>query len=99
MDTATFSSREFTRDVAAAKRATVDGPVFVTDRGRAAFVPLKIEDYHRLSGRQGATLRDIMEAIAASSSLQSQVGSKRPRDVRRPQAANSDGRNTEFWVR
>jgi len=30
----TFSSRDFTRDVSAAKRAAADGPVFITDRGR-----------------------------------------------------------------
>ena len=29
----TISSREFTRDIAAAKRATNDGPVFITHRG------------------------------------------------------------------
>ena len=30
----TFLSRDFTRDVLAAKRAAVDGPVFITDRGQ-----------------------------------------------------------------
>jgi hypothetical protein len=62
--TTTFSSRDFTRDVSAAKRATAKGPVFVTDRGRPAFALLKIEDYHRLSGHpQGGTLLDLMSAI------------------------------------
>ena len=42
MTTTTLSSRHFTRDVAAAKRATADGPVFVTDRGRPAFALLNI---------------------------------------------------------
>ena len=32
--TATFTAREFNRDVSAAKRAAADGPVIVTDRGR-----------------------------------------------------------------
>ena len=41
----TFSSRDFARDVSAAKRATADGPVFITDRGLPSFVFLKIEDY------------------------------------------------------
>lgn len=63
MATTTFSSRDFTRDVAAAKRATADGPVFVTDRGRPAFALLKIEDYYRLSGHEDASLLDIMAAI------------------------------------
>ena len=47
----TFSSREFTRDVSAAKRAAVDGPVFITDRGKPAYALLSIEQYHRLSGK------------------------------------------------
>ena len=41
----TFSSRDFARDVSAAKRAAADGPVFITDRGRPAFALLKIDDY------------------------------------------------------
>jgi hypothetical protein len=36
----TYSSRNFTRDVGAAKRAAADGPVFITDRGRPAFALL-----------------------------------------------------------
>ena len=54
--TTTFSSRDFTRDVSAAKRAAADGPVFVTDRGRPAFAMLKIEDYYQLSGQKDASL-------------------------------------------
>ena len=59
----TYSSRAFTRDVGAAKRATADGPVFITSRGRPAFALLKIEDYHRLAGQQAASLLDVMNAI------------------------------------
>ncbi|MCE2915183.1 MAG: type II toxin-antitoxin system prevent-host-death family antitoxin [Rubrivivax sp.] len=59
----TYSSRDFTRDVGAAKRAAADGPVFITSRGRPAFALLKIEDYHRLAGQQGASLLDVMDAI------------------------------------
>ncbi|WP_342132253.1 type II toxin-antitoxin system prevent-host-death family antitoxin [Hydrogenophaga sp. OTU3427] len=59
----TFSSRDFTRDVSAAKRAAADGPVFITDRGRPAFALLKIEDYHRMAGHQAASLLDVMDGI------------------------------------
>ena len=59
----TYSSRAFARDVGAAKRATAAGPVFITDRGRPAFVLLKIEDYYRLAGEQEASLLDVMDAI------------------------------------
>jgi hypothetical protein len=59
-----FSSWNFTRDVGPAKRAAVNGPVFITDRGRPAFALLKIEDYYRLAGQQEASLLDVMDAIA-----------------------------------
>lgn len=59
----TFSSRDFTRDVSAAKRAAVDGPVFITDRGRPAFALLKIDDYYRMAGQNGPSLLDVMDAI------------------------------------
>lgn len=59
----TFSSRDFTRDVSAAKRAAVDGPVFITDRGRPAFALLKIDDYYRMSGQSGPSLLELMDGI------------------------------------
>jgi len=49
----TFSSREFSQDAGRAKKATTLGPVFITDRGRAAHVLLTIEDYQRLAGVMG----------------------------------------------
>ena len=63
MSVHTFSSRDFTRDVSAAKRAAAAGPVFITDRGRPAFALLKIEDYYHLEGQQGLSLLDVMDAI------------------------------------
>lgn len=59
----TFSSRNFTRDVSAAKRAAADGPVFITDRGRPAFALLKIADYYRITGHGDTTLLDVMDGI------------------------------------
>ena len=59
----TFSSRDFTRDVSAAKRAAVNGPVFITDRGQPAFALLNIDDYHRLAGQGERSLLDVMDAI------------------------------------
>lgn len=53
----TFSSRDFTRDVSAAERAAVEGPVFISDRGRPAFALLKIEDYYRLNTNVISELR------------------------------------------
>ena len=47
----TISSREFTRDIAGAKRAADQGPVFITDRGEPSYALLKIDDYYRLAGQ------------------------------------------------
>ena len=59
----TFSSRDFTRDVSAAKRAAVDGPVFITVRGRPAFALLKIDDYYRMAGKATPSLLEVMDNI------------------------------------
>ena len=59
----TFSSRDFARDVSAAKRAAIDFPVFITDHGRPAFVLLKIEDYYRINDQSKLSLLDVMDGI------------------------------------
>lgn len=48
----TITSREFNRDVSAAKRAAEQGPVLITDHGRPSHVLLTADQYDRLSGRQ-----------------------------------------------
>ena len=58
----TFSSRDFTRDVGAAKRAAAEGPVFITDRGRPAFALLRIEDYYKITGEQWCSLLALMDS-------------------------------------
>ncbi|HEY0413513.1 MAG TPA: type II toxin-antitoxin system Phd/YefM family antitoxin [Allosphingosinicella sp.] len=59
MSITTLSSREFNQDASRAKKATQNGPVFITDRGRPAHVLLKIEDYRRLVGG-GKSLLDAL---------------------------------------
>ncbi len=44
-----ITSREFNRDVSAAKRAAQHGPVTITDHGRPSHVLLSAEEYDRLS--------------------------------------------------
>ena len=66
----TFSSRDFTRDVSAAKRAAVEGPVFITDRGRPAFALLKIEDYYRIVGQGEPTFLSVMDGIAGAGGIE-----------------------------
>jgi len=46
----TVSSREFNQDTSGAKKAALEGPVFITDRGRPAYVLVTIEDYQKLAG-------------------------------------------------
>jgi prevent-host-death family protein len=53
----TLSSREFNQDTGRAKKASLEGPVFITDRGRPAHVLLSIEAYRRLAGA-GSSIAD-----------------------------------------
>lgn len=59
MSVTTLSSRELNQDLGRAKRAALEGPVFITDRGRPAHVLLSIEEYRRLTG-QGRSLVDAL---------------------------------------
>ena len=47
----TITSREFNRDVSAAKRAAESGPGTITDHGRRSHVLLTAADYDRLTGK------------------------------------------------
>ena len=60
MPITTLSSREFNQDTGRAKKAAAEGPVFITDRGRAAHVLLSIDDYRRLAGQR----RNIADLLA-----------------------------------
>lgn len=60
MTITTLSSRELNQDVTKAKKASKNGPVFITDRGRPAHVLLSFEDYQRLARQR----RNIADALA-----------------------------------
>jgi prevent-host-death family protein len=66
----TYSSREFTRDVGAAKRAAAQGPVVITDRGRPAFALLKIQDYYELTGKKEVSLLELMDGIVGGGDVE-----------------------------
>jgi hypothetical protein len=70
MSVHTFSSRDFTRDVSSAKRATAEGPVFITDRGRPAYALLKIDDYYRMFGQGEPSLLAVMDDIAGGDGIE-----------------------------
>ena len=65
MTITTLTSREFNQDTSRAKKATRNGPVFITDRGRPAHVLLAIEDYERLgdSGNSIINLLSMPESV------------------------------------
>ena len=47
-----LSSREFNHDVGRAKRAALEGAVFITDRGRPSHVLLSVEAYRKLLAKE-----------------------------------------------
>ncbi len=59
MTTTILSSREFNQDTGKAKKAALQGPVFITDRGKASYVLLTVGDYRKLSGAR-ANIADLL---------------------------------------
>ena len=63
--TAHFTAREFNQDASRVKRASKDGPVFITDRGKPAHVLMTVAAYERLKQRQAELpLVAFMESLA-----------------------------------
>ncbi len=60
MASTTISSRELNQDISKAMKAAINGPVFITDRGRPAYVLLSIDEYHRITAQH----RNIADALA-----------------------------------
>lgn len=84
MATITFSSREFNQRASEAKKAASQGPVFITDRGRPAYVLLTIEDYRALT----ATRQDIATLLAMPDLADFELSIAPRRDL--PKAADLD---------
>ena len=66
MKITTFSSREFNQDIGLAKRASMSGPVFITDRGKVAHVFLTIDEYQALTDDHESILETISMPEAAA---------------------------------
>jgi prevent-host-death family protein len=60
----TMTSREFNQSASEAKKASLKGPVFITDRGKPSHVLLSIDEYRKLTG--GMTT--LAEALAQEDS-------------------------------
>ncbi len=80
MTITTLSSRELNQDVTRAKKASKDGPVFITDRGKPSHVLLSIEEYRRLAG----TRRNIVEALSMPGLADIDLDHAKPLDMPRP---------------
>jgi PHD/YefM family antitoxin component YafN of YafNO toxin-antitoxin module len=63
MTITTLTSRELNQDVTRAKKAAQRGPVFITDRGKAAHVLLSMNEYQRITEQR----RNIADSLAMPS--------------------------------
>ncbi len=59
MTITTLSSRVFNQEVAKAKQAAKDGPVFITDRGEQTHVLLNVQEYRKIIDKE-RTLSEIL---------------------------------------
>jgi prevent-host-death family protein len=48
----TLSSREFNQDTGRAKREAINGPVYITDRGKPSHVLLSYDEYKAITTKQ-----------------------------------------------
>lgn len=48
----TFTSREFNQDTGRAKKDALNGPVFITDRGKPSYVLMTYEQYNLIVNKQ-----------------------------------------------
>jgi prevent-host-death family protein len=56
-----WTSRDFNQNSSGAKNAAQKGPVFITDRGRPAYVLMAIEEYERITGQ--VSLLDVLAQV------------------------------------
>ncbi|MDR1187999.1 MAG: type II toxin-antitoxin system prevent-host-death family antitoxin [Bifidobacteriaceae bacterium] len=63
-----MTSREFNQRTNAAKKASGEGPVIVTDRGEPKHVLLSYSDYVRLSG-QGKSVAEYFASLPDTSDI------------------------------
>ena len=55
-----MSERRFNQDTGRAKKASAEGPVFITDRGKPAHVLLNIDEYRKITCKP----RSLVEALS-----------------------------------
>jgi prevent-host-death family protein len=79
MATTTVSSREFNQDRAKVKKATENGPVVVTDRGKPVLVVLKYEEYEKIKSPR----RSIADSLYMPGADEIEIEFPRSREVAR----------------
>ncbi|WP_150294358.1 type II toxin-antitoxin system Phd/YefM family antitoxin [Sphingobium estronivorans] len=60
MTITTISARDFNQDIGRAKKATINGPVIITDRGKPAHVLMSIDEYRKLRGGKKMSLLESL---------------------------------------
>ncbi len=80
MSTTTMTSRQFNQDLATAKRAAADGPVFVTDRGQPSLVLLSYDEWAQLAGK-GRTIADSLSGSLEAADLEFEVAPDRSMSI------------------
>lgn len=75
-----MTSRQFNQDTAAAKRASQEGPVVITDRGQPAHVLLSYADYQKLA----KTPRRIGDSLSSPETVEIELEIVRSRETIRP---------------
>ncbi len=82
MPSTTLTSREANQNISRAKRASRDGPVIITERGKPALVLLDYTEFLRLTGKPPSILEALQMPDMESVELELPPRSKElPRDV------------------
>ncbi len=76
----TFTSREFNQGTSEAKKAALEGTVYITDRGRPTHVLLSIEEFERLTGHP----RTIAEMLFMPAAADIEFEPPRSGEITRP---------------
>ena len=80
--TTVISGKELDQNPNRAKRATKDGPVFITDHGRHAYVLLTMKEYRKIAGKRESILELLAMQDAAEIEFEPpKIGNKFPRPV------------------
>jgi len=77
-----ISGKEFDQNPSRAKRAAKDGPVFITDHGRHAYVLLTMEEYRKIAGKRESILDLLAMPEAAAIEFEPpRMGDEFPRPI------------------